>query len=242
MEMCTLEKRGSVFILTLTGLNEHRLNPALLDSIQSALHRVRSESSSSTALITTAHGKFFSNGYDLAWAKTADTNHRLKLMDSKLRSLIADLISLPVPTIAAVTGHASAAGFILALSHDYVLMRKDRGFLYMSELDIGLPIAAWFVAVIRSKIGSPAARREVLLRAAKLTAEKAAELGVVEAVEGGAEETVAAAVRLGEELVGMRWDGHAYGQIRMAVFADLLSAVRCDEEEESLAVKVASRL
>ncbi|KAF7131713.1 hypothetical protein RHSIM_Rhsim09G0164500 [Rhododendron simsii] len=242
MEMCTLEKRGSVFILTLTGLNEHRLNPDLLDSIQSALHRVRSESSSSTALITTAHGKFFSNGYDLAWAKTADTNHRLKLMDSKLRSLIADLISLPVPTIAAVTGHASAAGFILALSHDYVLMRKDRGFLYMSELDIGLPIATWFVAVIRSKIESPAARREVLLRAAKLTAEKAAELGVVEAVEGGAEETVTAAARLGEELAGLRWDGHAYGQIRMAVFAYLLSAVRCDEENESLAVKVASRL
>ncbi|KAF7132968.1 hypothetical protein RHSIM_Rhsim09G0164400 [Rhododendron simsii] len=241
--MCTLEKRGSIFILTLTGLDEHRLNPPLLDSIQSALHRVRSESnSSSTALITTAHGKFFSNGYDLAWAKAADTNPRLKLMASKLRSLVADLISLPVPTIAAVTGHASAAGCILALSHDYVLMRKDRGFLYMSEMDIGLRVPAWFVAVIRSKIGSPAARREVLLRAAKLTAVAAEGMGVVEAVEGGAEETVVAAVRLGEELVGRRWDGQVYGQIRMAVFADLVSAVRFDEEKDSDADKVASRL
>ncbi|XP_058183901.1 enoyl-CoA delta isomerase 1, peroxisomal-like [Rhododendron vialii] len=241
--MCTLEKRGSIFILTLTGLDEHRLNPPLLDSIQSALHRVRSESSSSSsALITTAHGKFFSNGYDLAWAKTAETNHRLKLMASKLRSLVADLMSLPVPTIAAVTGHAAAAGCILALSHDYVLMRKDRGFLYMSEMDIGLPVPAWFVAVIRSKIGSPAARREVLLRAAKLTAAAAEGMGVVEAVEGGAEETVVAAVRLGEELVGRRWDGPVYGQIRMAVFADLVSAVRFDEEKDSDADKVASRL
>ncbi|KAG5533432.1 hypothetical protein RHGRI_027560 [Rhododendron griersonianum] len=241
--MCTLEKRGSIFILTLTGLDEHRLNPPLLDSIQSALHRVRSESSSSsTALITTAHGKFFSNGYDLAWAKAAGTNPRLKLMASKLRSLVADLMSLPVPTIAAVTGHASAAGCILALSHDYVLMRKDRGFLYMSEMDIGLPIPAWFVAVIRSKIGSPAARRDVLLRAAKVTAVTAEGMGVVEAVDGGAEETVAAAVRLGEELVGRRWDGHVYAQIRMAVFADLVSAVRFDEEKDSDADKVASRL
>ncbi|KAH7840312.1 hypothetical protein Vadar_015492 [Vaccinium darrowii] len=242
--MCTLEKRGSIFILTLTGTNdEHRLNPPLLDSIKSALARVRSESSSSsTALITTAHGKFFSNGYDLAWAKAADTNNRLMLMSSKLRSVVTDLISLPMPTIAAVTGHASAAGCILALSHDYVLMRKDRGFLYMSELDIGLPIIpAWFLEVIQSKIGSPAARRDVMLRAKKVTAEKAAEMGVVEAVDGGAEETVRAAVRLGGDLVGRGWDGHVYGQIRMALFSDLVSVLRVDEKTSD-ADTIASRL
>ncbi|KAF7149466.1 hypothetical protein RHSIM_Rhsim03G0177400 [Rhododendron simsii] len=88
-------------------------------------------------------------------------------MASKLRSLVTNLMYLPVPTIAAVTGHASAADSILALSYDCV-------------------------------------RREVLLRAAKyLMTEAAAEegMGVVEAVEGGSEEMVAAAVRLGEELV-----------------------------------------
>lgn len=163
-------------------------------------------------------------------------------MSSKLRSVVTDLISLPMPTIAAVTGHASAAGCILALSHEYVLMRKDRGFLYMSELDIGLPVIPdWFLEVIKSKIGSPAARRDVLLRAKKVTAGEAAEMGAVEAVDGGAEETVRAAVRLGEDLVGRGWDGHVYGQIRMALFPDLVSVLRVDEKASD-ADTIASRL
>ncbi|KAG6401815.1 hypothetical protein SASPL_138682 [Salvia splendens] len=73
------------------------------------------------ALITTAQGKFFSNGYDQAWALSEPA--RPKIISKKLRLLVED--SLPMPTIAAVNGHASATGFILALSHDYLLMRRQ---------------------------------------------------------------------------------------------------------------------
>lgn len=247
--MCTLEKRGSVFILTLTGQDEHRFDLTLIEAVHAALRRVRSDSdSSSAALVTTAHGKFFSNGYDLAWVKSGGpasaTNHRLKLMSSKYRSLIADLLSLPLPTIAAVTGHASAAGFIFAICHDYRLMRKDRGFLYMSELDIRLPLPVWFTSVLKSKIGSPAALRDVLLTAAKLTAEAAVAGGIIDSSHDSAEETVLAAVKLGEELARRRWDGHVYAQIRTVMYADMLNAIRFDEteEDESLVSKIASRL
>ncbi|XP_059628163.1 enoyl-CoA delta isomerase 1, peroxisomal-like [Cornus florida] len=243
--MCTLEKRGSLFILTLTGNDEHRLNPNLIDAIKAALHRVRSESTGPSALITTACGKFFSNGYDLAWANTtspAAAAQRIQLMSSKLRSLVNDLISFPMPTIAAVCGHASAAGYILALSHDNVLMRKDRGFLYMSEVDIGLKISAWFVSVVSTKIGSAIARRDVILRAAKLTAKMAVERGIIDSAHDGAEETVEAAVRLGEELVGRKWDGHVYGQIRRVLHADVLRAIEFDETVEDAAEIIASRL
>ena len=108
--MCTLEKRGNIFILTLTGPGEHRLNPTLLDAIQSALGRVRAESGTSSALITTAEGKFFSNGYDLDWANSSpNPEARSHLLDSKLRTLVADLISLPMPTIAAVRARSRVA-------------------------------------------------------------------------------------------------------------------------------------
>ncbi|KAF2318717.1 hypothetical protein GH714_010272 [Hevea brasiliensis] len=161
--MCTLEKRGNIYILTLTGSGEHRLNPTLIDSIRSALRRLHAEPTSPcSALITTAHGKFFSNGFDLAWAQSSQ--QRLQLMDSKLKSLASDFISLPMPTIAAVTGHASAAGMILALCHDYVLMRKDRGFLYMSEMDIRLVIPEWFMALLKCKIADPDVGEELVKR------------------------------------------------------------------------------
>ncbi|KAG7993103.1 hypothetical protein I3843_02G160100 [Carya illinoinensis] len=223
--MCTLEKRGKIFILTLTGAGEHRLNPMLLDEAQSALRRVRDESisSPSSALITTAQGKFFSNGYDLDWAGSSPS--RSQLMVSKLESLVANLISLPMPTIAAVSGHASAGGFILALSHDYILMQKDRGFLYMSELDINLVNLAWFMALIECKIGSPMTRRHLVLTAAKVTAKEAVEKGIIDSAQDSAEETVKAALRLGEELERGEWNGHVYAQIRMNLLSGVLDEI-----------------
>ncbi|KAJ6720404.1 ENOYL-COA DELTA ISOMERASE 1 PEROXISOMAL [Salix viminalis] len=139
--MCTLEKRGDIYILTLTGSDEHRLNPTLVDSIRSALRRVRAEPASpSSALVTIAEGKFFSNGFDLAWAHSSQP--RLELMSAKLQLL-------------------------------------DRGFLYMSELDIGLVLPDWFMVLLKCKIGDAKVRSEIILTAAKLTAEMAANRMVV---------------------------------------------------------------
>ncbi|KAL0396008.1 UNVERIFIED_CONTAM: Enoyl-CoA delta isomerase 1, peroxisomal [Sesamum calycinum] len=210
--MCTLEKRGDLFILTITGDDEHRLNPTLIDSIRAALNRAKSESESmgSTALITTAEGKFFSNGYDLSWALSdpdpvrAQALERPKVMSKKLRLLVADLISLPMPTIAAVTGHASAAGFILALSHDYLLMRKDRGFLYVSVEGCG------------SGGGKDPGCNRV-------------EWGIVDSAHENAEETVEAAVRQGMDLVRRKWDGKVYADNRKTVLADVLAVLGSDE-------------
>ncbi|KAK1677839.1 hypothetical protein QYE76_038687 [Lolium multiflorum] len=62
------------------------------------------------------------------------------LLALPMPTVAADLLALPMPTVAAVTGHASAGGFLLALCHDYRVMRADRGVLYMSEVDLGLPL------------------------------------------------------------------------------------------------------
>ncbi|PWA90438.1 delta(3), delta(2)-enoyl CoA isomerase 1 [Artemisia annua] len=231
--MCTLEKRGNIYILTLTGDDEHRLSPALLDSITAAIHRIHSETTTTpSALITTAHGKFFSNGFDLTWAQ--NDPKRYKYMDAKLQVLVRDLICLPMPTIAAVTGHASGAGFVLAQAHDYVMMRKDRGFLYMSEMDIKIVVPDCFVRMLKNKIGY-LALRDVMMRGDKVTAEVAVAKGVIYSVHDNAEETVEAAVKYAEELVMRNWDGHVYACNRKKLFADVLAAMDADETLEDMA-------
>jgi enoyl-CoA hydratase/carnithine racemase len=232
--MCTLEKRGNIFILTLTGDGEHRLNPTLLNSIKSTLHRVRQQATTSSALITTAHGKFFSNGYGIDWAKSMQD---MILMDDLLHSVVSDLISLPMPTIAAVTGHASAAGYILALSHDYVLMRSDRGFLYMSEIDINRVIPAWFIAVVEAKVGNAAARRKIVMQADKVTAKEAVRLGIVDSAHDSAEETVKAAVVLAVDLIKRGWDGHVYADNRRKFLSHVIRAVE-DTTERNIESKL----
>lgn len=237
--MCTLEKRGSIYILKLTGNDDHRLKPSLVDSLSVALARIRNEMaatpSTSAALITTGEGKFFSNGLDIAWAQS--DKDRTFVMISKIRSLLTDLMSLPMPTIAAVNGHASAAGYILALSHDYVFMRKDRGFLYMSELDIGVVLAAPFArATLKAKISSAAVLRDVVLKAEKMTATRAVEKGIISAAYDTVEETVAAALELGEQLVRRNWNGEVYAETRKFLYEDVLNELSIGETEESFKV------
>jgi len=220
--MCSVRKKGNIFFLSLNK-DEHCLNPTLLTSIKSLLHRVRQQATTSSVLITTAHGKFFSNGYDIDWAQS--NKSRFILIDDLLRSVISELISLPMPTIAVVTGNASTAGYIFALSHDYVLMSSDHEFLYKNELDIDHVIPAWFVAVVDAKVGDAAAMRRIVKEAEKVTAEEAVRLGIVDSAHDSMEETVKAAVELGGDLVKRGLNGDVYAENRKKLLGHVIGTV-----------------
>lgn len=222
--MCTLEKRGNLFILTLIGDDEHRLSPAVIDSLLSALSQAKSQAVRGSALVTTSHGRFFSNGFDLAWAQAAGSfsaaGVRLHEMVESFRPVVAAFLSLPMPTVAAVSGHAAAAGFLLALSHDYILMRRDRGVLYMSEVDLGMTFPDYFTAMMRSKISSASARRDVLLGGRKVKGDEAVTMGLVDSAHDSAESVVEAAVRLGEQLAQRKWNGEVFAEIRKSLYPE----------------------
>lgn len=231
---CELEKRGDIFILTLTGEGEndqHSLNPDAIESIRSALGRVRAGASHGSVLITTAQGKFYCNGFDLRWAQEGGTigesKDRLLKMVECFKTVVAELISFPMPTVAAVNGHAAAAGLALAMCHDYVLMRGDKGLMYMSELDIGMTFPEYFVALMRSKLGSgkSSTLRNVMLKATRIKAEEALKMGIVDSVHDGAEAALLAAERLGEELSNRKWNGQVYAEIRKSLYPEICSAL-----------------
>ncbi|KAI5673448.1 hypothetical protein M9H77_13812 [Catharanthus roseus] len=134
-----------------------------------------------------------------------------------------------MPTIAAVTGHGSAAGFVFVTAHDYILIRKDRVFFYISELDIDLQIPLWFVVFMKSKIGSPKTWGEVVIKAAELTIEMGLKGGIVDSAHDGLESMVEAATKLGEELVRTGWDGLVYVENQRALFVEVLSTLRCNK-------------
>jgi enoyl-CoA hydratase/carnithine racemase len=238
--MCTLEKRNNLFILTLTGAepnDEHRLNPTVISSILSALSQVKSQATRGSVLITTSSpgSKFFSNGFDLAWAQKASADspnpraaaaERLVNMTRSFMPIVAALISLPIPTIAAVCGHAAAAGMMLAISHDYVMMRSDKGVLYMSEVDIGLTIPDYFAAMFVAKISSAAARRDVLLGGVKFRGEQAVKLGIVDVAHDSEEKVRDASVRLGEQLAAKKWSVESYAEIRKSLYPELCKILR----------------
>ncbi|XP_071731337.1 enoyl-CoA delta isomerase 2, peroxisomal-like [Rutidosis leptorrhynchoides] len=224
--MCTFEKRGNLFFLTLTGNgvdDEHYLSPILITSILSVVSDAKIQSTRGSVWITVAQGKFFSNGLANPSTFTSPSKahdiivHGLKTF----KALVADFISLPMPTIAIVTGHAAGGGMSFALCHDYVFMRRDRGILYMSEIDVGFPVPDFGLELIKSKVGDPNYRRDILLRGVKVKADEAVKMGIVDKAYDSRESAVEGGLRMGDELSKRQWDGEVYVEMRKSLYPDL---------------------
>ncbi|GAB4586105.1 enoyl-CoA hydratase-related protein [Nocardia sp. IFM 10818] len=143
----TLTYRDKIAVLDL-GEGENRFSPELLTEINAHLDAAVAEGAH--ALVTTATGKFYSNGLDLEWL--AAHSERAEWYVAQVQSLLARLLTFPLPTAAALPGHAFGAGAMLALAHDFRVMRADRGFFCFPEADIRIPFTKGMAALIQAKL------------------------------------------------------------------------------------------
>ncbi len=177
MGIVDVKREGDVFILIMQA-GENRLNNPFIDAMNQALDGVE-KSSGAAALVTTGgEEKFYSNGLDLAWLVGVGEKEREQFVKSVLK-LLGRLMAFPVPTVAAMNGHAFAAGAMLALAHDFRVMRADRGFFCLPEVDIKIPITPGMMALIKSRL-SPTVFRTFVLTGTRVGGFEAKELGIVD--------------------------------------------------------------
>ncbi|MFE7799449.1 enoyl-CoA hydratase-related protein [Nocardia sp. NPDC057440] len=145
--MPTLEYHDKIAVLDLGG-DENRFSPDFLDAVEAHLDTVLAEGAQ--GLVTTAGGKFYSNGLDLDWLIA--NGARTQWYIGRVQALFARVLTLPIPTAAALPGHAFGAGAMLAIAHDYRVMRADRGFFCFPEVDIRIPFTPGMAALIQAKL------------------------------------------------------------------------------------------
>lgn len=169
------------------GEDENRFSPEFLDAINGQLDDI--EHAGAQGLVTTASGKFYTNGLDLDWLGAhADQTHTYV---ARVQALLARVLTFPMPTAAAVTGHAFGAGAMLAMAHDVRVMRADRGFFCFPEVDIRIPFTDGMSALIQAKL-TPRAAVASMTTGRRFGGEEAAEFGIVDATAPEAEVTAAA--------------------------------------------------
>lgn len=148
--MIDLTRTGDVFVLRFDA-PENRFRPEAVAAWHAALDRVEA-AGSPAALVTTGTGKFYSNGLDLEWLLTqAGPEERTSYIPGVL-GLMARILTFPTITVAAINGHAFGAGAQLSLAHDYRLMRSDRGYWCMPEIDMKAPLHPGMTAIIRARV------------------------------------------------------------------------------------------
>ncbi|OUZ09474.1 enoyl-CoA hydratase [Aeromicrobium sp. PE09-221] len=149
--MPTLRPYDGIHVLDL-GDGENRFSPTWLDAFEEALDVVVAEPA---PLVTIGGGKFYSNGLDLDWL--SDHMDQLGSYTARIEALLARILTLPVPTTAAVNGHAFGGGAMLAIAHDWRVMREDRGYFCFPEVDIQIPFTPGMAALIQAKLTPQAA-------------------------------------------------------------------------------------
>jgi enoyl-CoA hydratase/carnithine racemase len=181
--MIDLDRHGDVWVLTIRN-GENRFNRETIDGLHAALDRV-DDAVGPVALVTTGEGKFYSNGLDLDWLMAAGSEAASFIDD--VHRLLGRILGFAAVTVAAVNGHAFAAGAMLACAHDYVVMREDRGYWCLPEVDLGLPLSAAMYAVVAAHVPEHVLR-DALLTGRRYPAPEAVSAGI--ASEACAEELV----------------------------------------------------
>jgi enoyl-CoA hydratase/carnithine racemase len=215
--MPALDRDGDIAILNL-GDDENRFGIDRLAAINDLLDQVASLPPP-VALVTTAAGKIFSNGLDLDWLG----EHPDQMTDylRSVQALLVRVLTLPMPTVAAIQGHAFAAGAMLAFAHDWRVMRADRGFLCLPEVDLGMPFTIGMDSLIRAKL-SPDTGLEAMTTGRRYGGVDAAAAGAVtRAVD--ADSVVATAIELVGPLAVKA--GPALGTIKSRMFAAQVEAL-----------------
>ena len=144
-----LERRDDLYVLEMVD-GENRMNRRWLTAMSAALDEVEADTEAA-ALVTTGAGRFYSNGLDLDWL-LADDLEPMPQFVADVEHLLARMLALPIATVAACNGHCFAAGAMFALCHDFRVMRADRGFFCLPEVDIKIPFTPGMDALIKSRL------------------------------------------------------------------------------------------
>jgi enoyl-CoA hydratase len=173
--MIAREDHNGVAVLQLSHGKANTLDLELLLALGTEIDNLDAQVK---ALVLTGRDRMFSPGIDLPNLLEHGTDYTLDLVDA-LNKILERFIDLPIPSVAAINGHAIAGGFILACGCDIRLMADGRGQVGLTEFLLGVPFPPLALELIRAAVGEGNAKR-LALQAELLPAETAHSLGLVD--------------------------------------------------------------
>jgi len=149
MEKIQYELQDGVALVRMDDGKANAMDFVFFDELNKRLDRLDSDSAK-TVVITGRPG-FFSGGLDLKLIAKLSKAQVNALAEVFARTMLR-VFSLPMPTIAVVSGHAVAGGAMLSFSCDLRFAVDGPYRIQMNEVMIGIPIPSWMFLIGRSAI------------------------------------------------------------------------------------------
>lgn len=157
MAIVEVESREKIAVLKLNRGVTNPVNLELVNQLARRLSKMREDVNISGIVLTSSNDKFFSIGFDIP-DLFDHSKEEFRLFYHSFNQLCMDLYTFPKPIIAAITGHAIAAGCILALCCDYRLIAEGRKLMGLNEIKLGVPVPYPADCILRQLVGSRIAR------------------------------------------------------------------------------------
>ncbi len=143
----TYQMSDGIAVITLDDGKANAISGVLLERLHEALDQAEQEA---RAVVIVGREGRFSAGFDLA-AMTASPESMRTLVTDGAR-LLMRLYGLGLPTVAACTGHALAAGALLLLSSDQRVGAVGSFKVGLNEVGIGMALPMFAIELARERL------------------------------------------------------------------------------------------
>ena len=147
----TLEWRDDIALITIDDGKANALSPDVIAALNEALDQIQAGERASRAVVICGRKGVFSGGFDLEVMRSGDLEAIGALVTSG-GELVARLLGSPRPIVCACTGHAIAAGALLALGCHFRVGGDGDYRLGLTETAIGLVLPDWAVVIAEERL------------------------------------------------------------------------------------------
>lgn len=156
------------------------ISPEVLDGLHEVIACANADDGVK-GIILTGQGRIFSSGYELGtFISFRDTDECLAWSETR-EAAMYDLFTCRKPVVAAINGHAMAAGLIVAMAADYrIAVHNPRIRIGMPEINIGIPLSNAEAEIMKFGLGSDKNYRDLLFSGNQFSPEVALQKGIMD--------------------------------------------------------------
>ncbi|MFQ5458137.1 MAG: crotonase/enoyl-CoA hydratase family protein [Myxococcota bacterium] len=203
--------RDSIAELTLDDGKVNAMSQPFFAALNAALDQA--EKDEARAVVLTGRPGVFSAGLNLKLLPTLSPEEiRDTLID--FGNAMLRVYTFPIPTLAAVSGHAIAGGFVLMSACDLRLVAGGPHRIHLNEVAIGLTLPTWAILIAQSAT-PPRWHTEAILHARLYTPEEALDRGIIDRIVTSAEDLGREALAAAAGLAALDTKAYAVAKTRM---------------------------
>jgi enoyl-CoA hydratase/carnithine racemase len=157
---CRIE--DNIVIFTINNGKVNAINLEILEAMEAAVDRINNEPELK-GLVITGTDRYFSGGFDLNTFTSFASGQAMIDWFKTEEEVLYKLFTCTKPVIAAINGHATAAGMIISMACDYRLaVNHPKIKLGMTEIKLGLALSPAEAGIMKFGLDTDKKYRDVI--------------------------------------------------------------------------------